>query len=125
MKVSENKEVTESLTSLKIQVDRDGQAHSFADAKKTWKFTKPLPVVDLVETYKGVLANVVMELKGLKELASWYVIAFVFNIFGSILGYFADKDDHQNMANHLLIVGFISLFLIFILGFLGFISLVW
>jgi len=100
-------ETGDGLKSLKIQVDRYGRAHSFADATKTWRFVNSMSLVDLV------------------ELASWYVIAFVFNIFGGILGYFAVKDDDQKMANRLLIVGFISLFLLFILGFLGYISLVW
>ncbi len=58
---------TESLTSLKLQVDCDGQVHSFTESSATWNFINPISVVDLVETYKGVLANVVMELKGLKE----------------------------------------------------------
>jgi hypothetical protein len=63
--VSENEEGSESLTSLTIQVDRDGRAHSFADATKTWIFVDPISLVDLVETYKEVLANVAfMELKG-------------------------------------------------------------
>ena len=154
--MSEQKEVTENLTSLTIQVDRDGQVHSFTDAKSTWIFDNPLQASDLVDTYNNLLEKTGEGLTSLKnqvdrygqahsftdanktwtfmnpisvvdlvDLASWYVIAFVFNIFGGILGYFAVKEDHQNMANHLLIVGFISLFLLFILGFLGFISLVW
>jgi hypothetical protein len=154
--VSENEEVSERLTSLKIQVDRDGQVHSFADASSTWRFMNPISLVDLVERYNDLLEETGDGLKSLKiqvdrygrahsfadatktwrfvnsislvdlvELASWYVIAFVFNIFGGILGYFAVKDDDQKMANRLLIVGFISLFLLFILGFLGYISLVW
>ena len=105
--MSENEEVSDSLTSLKIQVDRDGRAHSFADATKTWRVMNSISLVDLV------------------ELSSWYVIAFVFNIFGGVLGYFAVKDDDRKMANRLLIVGFISLFLLFLLGFFGYLSLVW
>ena len=105
--MSENKKVIKSLTSLKTQMDSDGQTHSFADPKKIWKFMKPISLDKWV------------------EVASWYVIAFAFNIFGGVLGYFAVKDNDQNTANHLLIVGFISLFLLFILGSLGFISLIW
>jgi len=61
-------ETGDGLTPLEIQVDHDGQIHSFADATKTWTFVNPISVADLVETYKEVLANVVfMELKGLKE----------------------------------------------------------
>jgi DNA-binding MltR family transcriptional regulator len=97
----------EGLTSLKTQMDNAGQTHSFADPKKIWKFMKPISLVNRV------------------EVASWYVIAFAFNIFGGVLGYFAVKDNDQNTANHLLIVGFISLFLLFILGSLGFIALRW
>jgi len=60
-------EAGEGLTPLEIQLDRDGQIHSFADANKTWTFVNPISVADLVEKYKEVLANVVfMELKGLK-----------------------------------------------------------
>jgi hypothetical protein len=156
MKMFENKEVTESLTFLKTQVDRDDQVHSFADANKTWKFMNPLTLVNLVERYNNLLEETGEGLKSLKtqvdrdgqfhsfanvnktwkfisppalvnlvEPASWYVIAFVFNIFGGILGYFAVKDEDHNTANHLLIVGFISLIILFILGFSGFISLVW
>jgi DNA-binding MltR family transcriptional regulator len=97
----------EGLTSLKTQMDNTGQTHSFTDPKKIWKFMKPISLVNRV------------------EVASWYVIAFAFNIFGGVLGYFAVKDNDQNTANHLLIVGFISLFLLFILGSLGFIALRW
>ena len=97
----------EGLTSLKTQMDSDGQTHSFADPKKIWKSMKPISLVNRI------------------EVASWYVIAFAFNIFGGVLGYFAVKDNDQNTANQLLFVGFISLFLLFILGSLGFISLIW
>jgi hypothetical protein len=55
VKVSEQKEVMESLTSLKIQVDHKGQVHSFADDNKTWIFTDPISVVDLVEKYNNLL----------------------------------------------------------------------
>jgi len=47
------------------------------------------------------------------------VIAFFLNIFGGIIGYFAVKDNDQNMANRLLIVGFISLVLLLIFVFIG------
>jgi hypothetical protein len=67
MKVSEDKEVKESLTSLEIQVDSDGEVHSFADGSERWIFMNPISLVDLVKTYKGVLTNVVMELKSSKE----------------------------------------------------------
>jgi acetone carboxylase gamma subunit len=53
--VSENKEVAESLTSLKIQVDHDDQVHSFADANATWKFVNPISLIDLVERYNDLL----------------------------------------------------------------------
>jgi len=142
-KGSETKDVPESVPSLetvvdlinklvleeqveKLQVDHDRPAHSSAYANKTWIVTKPISVVDVVERSKEGLANVVMKLKGFPfELASWFVIAFVFNILGGLLGYFTVKDENQNMANHLLMVGFLSLFLLFVLGFFGFISLVW
>jgi hypothetical protein len=65
--VSDKREITESLTSLKIQVDRDGQVHSFTDANKTWIFENPISVIDLVEKYKGILDNVVIKLKVFKE----------------------------------------------------------
>jgi hypothetical protein len=55
MKVSEDKEVKESLTSLEIQVDRDGEVHSFADGSERWIFMNPISLVDLVETYKNLL----------------------------------------------------------------------
>jgi hypothetical protein len=154
--VSENEEVSESLTSLKIQVDRDGRAHSFTDTSATWRVMNSISLVDLVERYNALLVETGDGLTSLKiqvdrdgqgpsfadaaktwrvmnsislvdlvELASWYVIAFVFNIFGGVLGYFAVKDDDRKMANRLLIVGFISLFLLFLLGFFGYLSLVW
>jgi hypothetical protein len=47
------------------------------------------------------------------------VIAFFLNIFGGIIGYFAVKDNDQNMANRLLIVGFVSLVLLLIFVFIG------
>ena len=64
--MSEKKEVTESLTSLKIQVDSDGQVHSFADGSATWKFMKPIPVVDLVEKYNNLLEETGEGLTSLK-----------------------------------------------------------
>ncbi len=154
--MSENKKVIKSLTSLKTQMDSDGQTQSFADTNKIWKFMKPISLVDLVEKYNNLMEKTGEGLTSLKtqmeytgqthsfadtnkiwkfmkpislvnriEVASWYMIAFAFNIFGGVLGYFAVKDNDQNTANHLLIVGFISLFLLFILGSLGFISLIW
>lgn len=54
-----------------------------------------------------------------KPTSLWYVIAFVLNILGGIIGYFAVKDNDQNMANRLLIVGFVSLVLLFIFVFVG------
>ena len=57
----------EGLMPLEIQVDRDGQVHSFTDSSAMWKFMNPISLVDLVKTYKKVLTNVVMELKGSKE----------------------------------------------------------
>jgi hypothetical protein len=108
------------------QVDHDRPVHSFAYLNKTWIFTKPISVVDVVETSKERLANVVMKLKGFPfELASWFVVAFVFNILGGLLGYFAVKEANQTRANRLLMVGFCSFVLLFILGCFGFISLVW
>jgi len=53
--VSEKMEQTESLTSLKLQVDRDGQVHSFTESSATWKFIDPISVVDLVEKYNDLL----------------------------------------------------------------------
>jgi hypothetical protein len=64
--VSEKKEVTESLTSLKIQVDRDGQVHSFTDANATWLFTKPIPAANLIEKYKNLLEKTWEGLTSLK-----------------------------------------------------------
>ncbi len=141
--VPEIKDVPESVPSLetvidiinkivleeqvkKLQVDHDRPARSFTYANKTGIVTKPISVVDVIETSKESLAHVVIKLKRFPfELAGWFVIAFVFNILGGLLGYFTVKDDDQTMANRLLMVGFCSLFLLFILGFLGKISLVW
>ncbi len=47
------------------------------------------------------------------------MIAFFLNIFGGIIGYFAVKDNDQNMANRLLVVGFVSLVLLIIFVFIG------
>jgi hypothetical protein len=47
--VSEKMVQTESLTSLKLQVDPDLQVHSFTDSSATWKFINPISVADLVE----------------------------------------------------------------------------
>jgi hypothetical protein len=38
---------------------------------------------------------------------------------GGIIGYFAVKDNDQNMANRLLIVGFVSLVLLLFFVFIG------
>jgi hypothetical protein len=62
-----SEETEEGLTSLKIEADDDGQVLSFTDANNTWKFMNPISVVDLVKRYNEVLANVVMELNGLKD----------------------------------------------------------
>jgi len=64
--VSENKEVTENLTSLAIQVDRDGQVHSFTDANSTWIFMNPLPAIDLIEKYNDLLEETGEGLTSLK-----------------------------------------------------------
>ena len=53
--MSKNKEETEGLTSLKIQVDDDGQVHSCTDSSATWKFMHPISLIDLVETYNTLL----------------------------------------------------------------------
>jgi len=55
------------LTSLIIQVDDKGQVHSFTDANATWKFVDPITVVELVDKYKMLLANVVVEPKIVKK----------------------------------------------------------
>jgi len=54
-----------------------------------------------------------------KPTGLWYVIAFFLNIFGGIVGYFAVKDNDQNMANRLLLVGFVSLVLLLFLIVVG------
>jgi hypothetical protein len=59
----ERKSAVEGLTSLVIQVDDQGQVHSFTDANATWKFVDPISVVELVDKYKPLLANVVAEPK--------------------------------------------------------------
>ena len=53
--MSEKMVQTESLTSLKLQVDRDLQVHSFTESSATWKFINPISVVDLVEKYNDLL----------------------------------------------------------------------
>jgi len=62
----EKKEIPESLTSLTIQVDRDGRIHSITDNTASWKFMTPIPAVDLVETYNDLLAETWEELTSLK-----------------------------------------------------------
>ncbi len=59
----ERKDAVEGLTSLAIQVDEKGQVHSFTDENATWKFVDPITVVELVDKYKMLLANVVVEPK--------------------------------------------------------------
>ena len=59
----ERKDDVEGLTSLAIQVDENGQVHSFTDANATWKFVDPITVVELVDKYKTLLANVIVEPK--------------------------------------------------------------
>ena len=59
-----------------------------------------------------------------KPTSLWYVIAFALNILGGVIGYFAVKDKDQQMANRLLIVGFIS-FLLLIFVFVGIPLLFW
>ena len=59
----ERKDAVEGLTSLAIQVDEKGQVHSFTDENATWKFVNPITVVELVDKYKMLLANVVVEPK--------------------------------------------------------------
>jgi hypothetical protein len=49
-----------------------------------------------------------------KPTRLWYVIAFIFSIFGGIIGYFAVKDEDKNMANNLIITGFLSILFWFI-----------
>ncbi len=53
--MSEKMVQTESLTSIKIQVDRDMQVHSFTDSNATWKSINPIALVDLVEKYNNLL----------------------------------------------------------------------
>ena len=64
--VSEKMVQTESLTSLKLQVDHDLRVHSFTDSSATWKFMNPISVVDLVERYKNLLAETGEGLTSLK-----------------------------------------------------------
>jgi hypothetical protein len=59
----EQKGAVRGLTSLVIQVDDKGQVHSFTDANATWKFVDPITVVELMEKYKMLLSNVVVEPK--------------------------------------------------------------
>ena len=64
--MSKKKEVIESLTTLKIQVDHDGRIHSLTNNTATWKFMKPISAVDLVETYNDLLAETSEGLTSLK-----------------------------------------------------------
>lgn len=59
----ERKDVVENLTSLAIQVDEKGLVHSFTDENATWKFVDPISVEELVDKYKQLLGNVVVEPK--------------------------------------------------------------
>jgi len=61
--IVERKAVVENLTSLAIQVDEKGLVHSFTDENATWKFMDPISVEELVDKYKQLLANVVVEPK--------------------------------------------------------------
>jgi len=53
-----------------------------------------------------------------KPTRAWYLVPLLFGILGGIIGYFAVKNDDQELANNLLIVGIVVTFLIFLLGFL-------
>jgi len=64
--MSKKKEIIESLTNLAIQVDSDGQVHSFTDANATWIFMNPIPVIELVEKYNDLLAETGEGLTSLK-----------------------------------------------------------
>jgi hypothetical protein len=63
----ERKSAVEGLTSLAIQVDEKGQVHSFTDENATRKFVDPITAVDLVDKYKPLLANVIVEPKVVTE----------------------------------------------------------
>ena len=64
--MSEKKVQTKSLTSLKLQVDRDLKVHSFKDSSATWKFINPISIVDLVEKYNNLLEETGKGLTSLK-----------------------------------------------------------
>jgi uncharacterized protein YuzE len=53
----ERKDAVEGLASLAIQVDENGQVHSFTDENATWKFVDPITVVELVDKYNDLLAE--------------------------------------------------------------------
>lgn len=59
----EPKGTVEGLASLAIQVDEHGKVHSFTDENATWKFVNPITTVELLNTYKSFLTNVVVEPK--------------------------------------------------------------
>ncbi len=61
--IVERKAVVENLTSLAIQVDEKGLVHSFTDENATWKFMDPISVEELVDKYKQLLSNVLVEPK--------------------------------------------------------------
>jgi hypothetical protein len=61
----ERKGAVEGLTSLAIQVDAQGQVHSFTDANATWKFVDPISVAELVEKYNDLLAETTQGLTSL------------------------------------------------------------
>ena len=63
----EQKGAMEGLSSLAIQVDEKGAVHSFTDSNATWKFVDPISVVELVDKYKMLLANVVVEPKVVRK----------------------------------------------------------
>ena len=64
--MSKKKDVMESLTSLKIQVDNGGRIHTLTNDTATWKFMTPIQAVDLVETYNYLLAETSEGLTSLK-----------------------------------------------------------
>ena len=46
---------------------------------------------------------------------AWYLIAVILPVIGGIVGYFAVKNDDQDMANNLLIASILVAFLVFVL----------
>jgi DNA-binding MltR family transcriptional regulator len=57
---------TESLTSLKLQVDHDIQVHSFTDSRATWKFINPISVTEVIKKYNNLLEETDKGLRSLK-----------------------------------------------------------